>query len=80
MTKLLASKVCEVLISLPSLPKTASLILTLELLWKSSNVIEETAPLTLDAMDLHASPTKSLTPNNFYASLGSSLLTLKCQL
>jgi hypothetical protein len=40
-------------------------ILILELLWKSSKVIEDTAPLTLDAIDLHASPTKSLTANNF---------------
>ena len=51
--------------SVPSFPNTASLILMLELLWKSSNVIEETAPLTLEAIDLHASPTKSLTANNF---------------
>lgn len=77
---MLASKVCYVLLSEPSFPKTASLILILELLWKSSNVIDDTAPLTLEAIDLQASPTKSLTANNFYASLGSSLLTLKCQL
>jgi hypothetical protein len=80
MTRLLASNVCDYLISLPSFPNTASLILILELLWKSSNVIDETAPLTLEAIDLQASPTKSLTANNFYASFGSSLLTLKCQL
>ena len=64
-TRLLASKTCYDLISPFSFPKTASVILMLELLWKSSNVIEETAPLTLDAIDLQASPTKSLTANNF---------------
>lgn len=80
MTRLLASKMNYDLISFPSFPKTASLIFILELLWKSSNVMDETAPLTLEAIDLQASPTKSFTANNFYASLGSSLLTLKCQL
>jgi hypothetical protein len=30
--------------------------------------MDDTAPLTLEAIDLQASPTKSLTENNFLAS------------
>ena len=47
-----------------SRPKTAALIIVDDLVWKSSKVTAETAPRTLDAILLHASPTKSLTENN----------------
>ena len=81
MTSLLAAKSNSSL-NFPesSFPKTASLIFKLLLWWKSSKVTELTAPLTLLAIDLQASPTKSLTENSLMASCGSSLSTLKYQL
>uniref|UniRef100_A0A0K2VEA7 Uncharacterized protein n=1 Tax=Lepeophtheirus salmonis TaxID=72036 RepID=A0A0K2VEA7_LEPSM len=46
-------------------PNTAERIIPAEFLWKLSKETEETAPLTFEAMDLHISPIKSGTLNNF---------------
>lgn len=81
MTKLFCGNENEFLI-LPfsSTPKTDRLIIVAEFLWKSSKLTAATAPLTLEATALHASPTKSGTLNNLAASFSSFLLTSKCQL